>query len=66
MQNMYRDRDGKVEYITNLKLAHLRRTFTVAPPEISENSDEFRQHVRAAVLYVIGYIVMPETSGSAV
>lgn len=40
MQNMYRDRDGKVEYITNLKLAHLRRTFTVAPLEISENSDE--------------------------
>lgn len=66
MQNMYRDRDGKVEYITNLKLAHFRRTFMVVPPVIHENSDEYRQHVRATALYVIGCIVMPDTSGSAV
>lgn len=66
MQKMYRDRDGKVEYITNLKLAHLRRTFMVVPPVIHENSDELRQHVRATALYVIGCIVMPDTSGSAV
>lgn len=44
----------------------VRKTFMVVPPVIHENSDEFRQHVRATALYVIGCIVMPDTSGSAV
>jgi hypothetical protein len=57
-------KQGKIEQFTEIYLSHLKNVFE----KVLENasSEVLEQHVRAAVLYVIGSIIMPAASRTVV
>jgi hypothetical protein len=56
-------KQGKIEQFTEIYLSHLKNVFE----KVLENASEvLEQHVRAAVLYVIGSIIMPAASRTVV